>query len=86
MGFFQLLQHHFRQESYWFFSRTGFTNNYIDLAVTASGNAVTVQGVGSYDVAVGGIGGAKPPCTSRPPSGRPARSRPASGLPNHDEP
>jgi hypothetical protein len=38
------------QDLNWFFNNWFFTNNYIDLAVTASGNTVTVQNIGGFAV------------------------------------
>jgi hypothetical protein len=38
------------QDLNWFFNNWFFTNNYIDLAVTASGSTVTVQNIGGFAV------------------------------------
>jgi hypothetical protein len=38
------------QDLNWFFNNWFFTNNYIDLAVTASGTSVTVQNIGGFAV------------------------------------
>jgi hypothetical protein len=38
------------QDLSWFFNNWFFTNNYIDLAVTASGSTVTVQNIGGFAV------------------------------------
>jgi hypothetical protein len=38
------------QDLTWFFNNWFFTNHYIDLAVTASGNTVTVQNIGGFAV------------------------------------